>query len=100
MKTVIPKPKRKLGRPATGRDPVVTMRLPPELAAWVEEWRSQWEALGRSSAIRILIYRGLVASDKLDRKTGRVSEPSWEGKSYKKYVRAEPPPEPEPSSYT
>jgi predicted DNA-binding protein len=55
---VIPKKKRSRGRPATGRDPVLAVRLPDELRTTVEEWAKK-EKVTRSEAIRTLIERGL-----------------------------------------
>jgi hypothetical protein len=55
---VIPKKKRGRGRPATGRDPVLAVRLPNELRTTVEEWAKK-EKMTRSEAIRMLIERGL-----------------------------------------
>jgi CopG-like RHH_1 or ribbon-helix-helix domain, RHH_5 len=55
---VIPKIKRGRGRPATGRDPVLALRLPDKLRAAVEEWAAN-QKVTRSEAIRLLIERGL-----------------------------------------
>jgi hypothetical protein len=55
---VIPKKKRPRGRPATGRDPVRTVRLPDELIVEVDRWGRERE-LTRSKAIRALIEQGL-----------------------------------------
>jgi Ribbon-helix-helix protein, copG family len=51
---VIPK-KRGRGRPATGKDPLVALRLPPELIAAVDAWVSRHKAASRSAAIRAMI---------------------------------------------
>ncbi len=53
-------PKKSRGRPATGKDPHVTARMPPELIAQVEAWAAERD-LGRSEAIRRLVERGLKA---------------------------------------
>jgi hypothetical protein len=53
------KPK-KLGRPATGKDPMMGFRAPPELRDAVDKWRKRQP--GRPSlaeAIRQLLERGL-----------------------------------------
>jgi hypothetical protein len=51
---------KKLGRPATGRDPAVTIRLPKETLREVEAWSAkQDEELNRSTAIRRLVELGL-----------------------------------------
>jgi hypothetical protein len=55
---VIPK---KSGRPATGRDPVMSLRMPPEVRAKVESWKNaQNEKLSLSKAIIRLVMRGLA----------------------------------------
>lgn len=55
---VIPKNKRGRGRPATGRDPVMTMRLPDELRSAIDHWAAE-KKMSRSEAIRALIEQGL-----------------------------------------
>jgi hypothetical protein len=50
--------KRGRGRPATGTDPAVAVRLPPAVLAAVDQWaKSQTES--RSEAIRRLVEHGL-----------------------------------------
>src|ERR1700730_1371486 len=50
--------RRRPGRPATGTDPAVAVRLPPEVLAAVDQWaKSQTES--RSEAIRRLVEHGL-----------------------------------------
>jgi hypothetical protein len=51
--------RKKRGRPATGQDPVVPVRLPTEVIAAVDGWAERNEAGSRSEAIRALIERGL-----------------------------------------
>jgi hypothetical protein len=55
------KVKKKMGRPATGRDPAVTSRIPPETLARVEKWAivNGWS---RSEGIVRLLERGLAAA--------------------------------------
>jgi Arc/MetJ-type ribon-helix-helix transcriptional regulator len=58
MKKAIPKleKKRRPGRPATGRDPVLTLRMPTKVAAEVEEWaKQQPDQPSRSEAIRRMV---------------------------------------------
>ena len=55
-------PKKRRGRPATGRDPHVTSRMPATLIAEVEAWATANET-GRSEAIRRLIEIGLSKSE-------------------------------------
>jgi hypothetical protein len=51
--TVTPK---KRGRPATGQDPVLTVRLPPNTRLAIESWAGrQKDKPSRSEAIRRLI---------------------------------------------
>ena len=53
---------KKIGRPATGRDPAVTIRLPEKVLDDVETWASKQEGdLNRSQAIRALVEIGLKA---------------------------------------
>lgn len=59
-KQVVPKKRR--GRPATGRDPVTAIRLSEELRANIDAWAAvQEDELGRSEAIRRLVELGLKA---------------------------------------
>jgi hypothetical protein len=57
-KSIKVRPKRKPGRPATGKDPLFAIRIPVELMARVEAWAKQ-DNLTRSEAIRRLIDLGL-----------------------------------------
>jgi len=79
MKTLRKKimPKRR-GRPATGKDPLVSLRIPEERLAEVERWAAQQEgAPGRSEAIRRLVEKGLsTAPPTPRRKTKTVSKAS------------------------
>ena len=56
-------PKKKRGRPATGKDPLVSARFPQELIDQVEHWAASNEA-SRSEAIRRLVELGLKAKGK------------------------------------
>ena len=67
----MPKPSREKvipkrpGRPATGRDPVLTLRFPAELRLAIETWaRHQKDKPSRSEAIRRLIELALTAEAK------------------------------------
>jgi Ribbon-helix-helix protein, copG family len=53
---VIPK---KRGRPATGKDPLVALRLPPETTKAIDDWGERNGLASRSETIRELINRGL-----------------------------------------
>jgi hypothetical protein len=64
-KSIKVKPKKR-GRPATGKDPLVGVRMPAELRQQIEGWAaSQEEALSLSSAIRQLVEHGLRWSEGL-----------------------------------
>jgi len=52
----------KRGRPATGRDPVSAVRLPPELTAEIDAWAAKSGMTSRSDAIRKLVEMGLAGS--------------------------------------
>jgi hypothetical protein len=53
------------GRPATGKDPVRTMRLSDEFIASVDQWAKwQKDPMTRSEAIRRLVELGLKAKGK------------------------------------
>ena len=55
--------KKKRGRPATGRDPVITMRLAPDLTARLDAWAAN-KGISRSDAIRDMIEVRLQHSGK------------------------------------
>ena len=48
---------KKRGRPATGRDPAVTVRLPKKLLRDIDAW-AKWRECDRSEAIRELLQSG------------------------------------------
>jgi Arc/MetJ-type ribon-helix-helix transcriptional regulator len=56
-------PKKRRGRPATGKDPLVSARLPQTLIDQVEHWAASNEA-SRSEAIRRLVELGLTVKTK------------------------------------
>ena len=51
-------PKKKRGRPATGKDPLLSARLPQELIAGIEKW-AKLNAISRSEAVRRLLVHAL-----------------------------------------
>jgi len=64
MKEAIPKkshggPRPGSGRPATGKDPVLTARVPRGLINQLEEWAKQ-SGMTRSEALRLFIENGLL----------------------------------------
>jgi hypothetical protein len=53
---------KKRGRPATGKTPIIGLRLPPELIARVDEWcAGREDCTSRSDAIRKLVEMALAA---------------------------------------
>jgi hypothetical protein len=68
-------PKRR-GRPATGRDPVVPVRLPSEIIERIDVWgsRQHQPADSRSEAIRRLVELGLGQSTPLGRTSQKVAQ--------------------------
>jgi hypothetical protein len=67
-------PKKRRGRPATGRDPVTAIRLSPEFRAAIDAWAARQEDKpSRSEAIRRLAERQL-ASDSAFTPTGVESK--------------------------
>lgn len=68
-------PKKPRGRPATGKDPQVVLRMPRSLIAEVDAWGKANEAM-RSEAIRRLVELGLKAKGKWQ--TTRSEHPSHE----------------------
>jgi len=54
--------KKKRGRPATGHDPVVPVRIPPKLLRDIDTWAAVYRDaydMSRSTAVRCLILLGL-----------------------------------------
>jgi hypothetical protein len=64
-------PKKRRGRPATGKDPQVVIRMPAPLIAAVDTWGTANETI-RSEAIRRLVELGLTVKTKA-RPIGRLS---------------------------
>ena len=56
-------PKKRRGRPATGKDPHIAARMPLELIAEVEAWAVTNDT-SRSDAFRRLVELGLKAKGK------------------------------------
>jgi len=53
-------PKKRRGRPATGKDPITALRLPADLTKAIEAWAdNQDDEPNRSEAIRRLVGIGL-----------------------------------------
>lgn len=57
-------PKKRRGRPATGKDPVTAIRLSADIREAVDAWAAkQKDTPSRSEAIRRLVELGLRGSD-------------------------------------
>jgi len=55
--SILVKPKKR-GRPATGKDPLLAFRAPPELTERIDAWAAkQKDAPSRSEAIRRLLEK-------------------------------------------
>jgi hypothetical protein len=55
-----------MGRPATGHDPAVTVRIPAEILAQIEKW-AKANKCTRSTAVVVMIERGLTVPDNEDK---------------------------------
>ena len=75
-KSIHVKPKR--GRPATGRDPFVGVRLPASLINEIQAWSGKNDAASRSEAIRRLVELGLTVKKSVGptgpRRVGRARD--------------------------
>jgi hypothetical protein len=60
MKKSIKVHPKKRGRPATGKDPLISARVPPGIVASIEAWGAA-KSVTRSEAIRRLVELGLKA---------------------------------------
>jgi hypothetical protein len=63
-------PKKRRGRPATGKDPHVAARMPPQLTAEVDAW-AKANGMTRSEALRRLIVIGLEHGKQLGRRSAQ-----------------------------
>jgi len=71
-------PKRKPGRPATGRDPVTSLRLAPELRKRLSRWAAtQPDTPPMAETIRRLLEIGLKAVPVGKEKSGVASCQKW-----------------------
>jgi Arc/MetJ-type ribon-helix-helix transcriptional regulator len=60
--------KRGRGRPATGKDPLVGVRLPTERIKQIDAWAKREDVVSRSEAIRRLVDQSLVATTQQPRR--------------------------------
>jgi hypothetical protein len=70
------------GRSASGSDPLLQVRVPPDVLAAIERFRGKFHGLGLSSAVRALVELGLHAG----RKRNQVVDP----KRYRQFDRKVP----------
>jgi metal-responsive CopG/Arc/MetJ family transcriptional regulator len=69
-KSILANQKRGRGRPATGRDPAVALRLPEATIKTVDKWVVRNDMPSRSEALRRLIELGLTVPTNRKRKRG------------------------------
>jgi hypothetical protein len=62
-KSIKVQPKRRRGRPATGKDPLLTVRAPREIIEAIDDWAAKQDTT-RSDAVRRLVEIGLKAKPK------------------------------------
>jgi Arc/MetJ-type ribon-helix-helix transcriptional regulator len=66
LKSKKAKPKKR-GRPATGKDPLVGVRLPDAMIKQIDAWAKREGVASRSEAIRRLVDESLVAASQQPR---------------------------------
>jgi hypothetical protein len=71
-KSITVKPKKR-GRPATGRDPFVGIRLPHGLITEINGWSKKVGAQSRSEAIRRLVELGLAGSRPMKQRSPKAA---------------------------
>ena len=81
MKTRHTRIRKKRGRPATGQDPVVPVRLPPEIIKKIELWGAKQPepARSRSETIRSLVEMALAKAETA--RSGRVKSAQLAGQT-------------------
>jgi Arc/MetJ-type ribon-helix-helix transcriptional regulator len=81
--------KRRRGRPATGKDPLVGVRLPPEMIKQIDTWAKREGVASRSEAIRRLVDQSLLPATQQPR-TGKHKGASkaseWAGQELERRV--------------
>jgi hypothetical protein len=63
-KSIKVQPKKRRGRPATGKDPLLTVRAPKAIIQAIEDWAAKNEVT-RSEAVRRLVELGLKAKGRV-----------------------------------
>jgi hypothetical protein len=66
--------KRGRGRPATGRDPAVTIRVPKEVLTAATQWGEEQGIASRSETLVNLIQLGLAAAAPKSRRSVKQTE--------------------------
>ena len=72
----------KRGRPATGKDPLVGVRLPDAMIKQIDAWAKREDITSRSEAIRRLVDLSLVAASQQPRRgshKGASKASEWAG---------------------
>src|SRR3954447_22396856 len=69
--------KPKGGRPATGKDPVVTVRVPVSLLTELDAWRGRYGEMSRAVAIRVLMTRSLRAPAEAEVVDPKKAQGTW-----------------------
>jgi hypothetical protein len=87
-------PKKRRGRPATGKDPHIAARMPPRLIAEVEAWASS-NSTTRSDAFRRLVEIGLTVKTKSKQPSAALADRAKElaTKAVEKMIDPSVPPE-------
>ncbi len=73
---------KKRGRPATGKDPLVGVRLPEPMIKQIDAWAKREDITSRSEAIRRLVDQSLVAASQQPRSgshKGASKASEWAG---------------------
>ena len=73
MKKSIKVQPKKRGRPATGKDPLLTVRAPNTIIQAIEDWAAK-NAVTRSEAVRRLVELGLTVGDKPTQTTAATAD--------------------------
>jgi hypothetical protein len=74
--------RKKRGRPATGTDPLVGVRFPPETIKAIDDWAKREKAGSRSEAVRRMVEQSLVAAKQQPRRgrhKGASKTTEWAG---------------------
>jgi Arc/MetJ-type ribon-helix-helix transcriptional regulator len=74
--------RKKRGRPATGTDPLIGVRFPPETIKAIDDWAKRENAGSRSEAVRRMVDQSLAAAKqqpRRDRHKGASKATEWAG---------------------